>query len=122
MGNPLPAPQSGGLLIPLTSADGPGFDWKQNNPNTQNLWANTFGGYSFREFIVAVSLTSLNTYLPLNVVSWSVAVVGYNIGAQWADSGSSVTGDGNLLPIGSKSPQVQVLGLSFRFGGTVRYQ
>src|SRR5262249_38691480 len=89
----LTPPVTGGLLLQITSADGPGFGWEQIFPETQNRWATTGGGYSFREFLVAVSLTSLQTYLPLNRADWTIAIVGYNIGSEWADSGSSITGD-----------------------------
>lgn len=116
----LSPPATGGLLFQITAADGPGFGWAQTFPNTQNPWGSTSGGLTFREFIVAVSLTSVETYLPMNRADWSLAVVGYNIGTEWTDSGSSVTGDGSLQGVGSA--QVQVLGLSFFSGHNVSYQ
>jgi hypothetical protein len=116
---PVPAPASGGKVLHLTSIDGPSFSWDSSHPTTANPWAGTNGGNAFQEFSVAFSNSFKQTYLALNQARWTMTAYGYSAGGTWADSGSSVTGDSTMQPIGAA--RVQVLGPSFVYSYSMRH-
>jgi len=103
-------PTSGGRVVVLTSLDAPVFDWNNLHPVTGNTWGSTSGSNAFREFAVAFSSSFPKTYLALNQADWTVTVIGGNNGANWVDTGSSVSGDTGWQTV---SGNLQVLGLSF---------
>src|SRR6185369_7152145 len=106
----------------VTADDNPGFGpWLNLHPVTNNPWATTTGGYSFREFIVGYTTTFPRYYVAFASGDWTITAVGTRSGnGTWSNSSSAVNvGNGSLTNrITSGSPQkedtagVQVLGKS----------
>ncbi len=114
---------AGGLIIRVTSQDAPAFSWDANHPVTTNPWAITQGGNSFRDFIVAYSLTFPKNYDLLARGDWIVTATGTSNNGTWANNDSTVTipgavqGSATLTTTGLPSPAdsagAQLLGPSF---------
>ncbi len=94
-----------------------------NHPVTTNPWAITQGGNSFRDFIVAYSLTFPKNYDLLARGDWIVTATGTSNNGTWANNDSTVTipgavqGSATLTTTGLPSPAdsagAQLLGPSF---------
>ena len=118
-----------GKTITVISDDNPGFGpWKIVHPTNSHTWANTQGGYDFREFIVGFSNSFPKYYVAFAKGDWTLRVTGNNSGGTWTNNGSAITLQGSSTHpqgltdlISSGSPpsaeaagvQVQVLGRSY---------
>lgn len=116
-----------GKTFTVISDDNPGFGpWKIVHPTNGHTWANTQGGYDFREFIVGFSNAFPRYYVAFAKGDWTLRVTGNNSGGTWVNNGSAVTLQGssvrpqaltNLVSSGSppsaEAAGVQVLGRSY---------
>jgi hypothetical protein len=102
-----------GRRVKLSSRDKPGFGgWRINHPQTGNLWATTYGGVSFREFVVAFPKNFPRTYSSLNENTWTIVVTGKNDGHEkWESDSPTITGNDEHLT--AVQHNVQVLGPSY---------